>query len=326
VNFGWIGESWQYVSQALGIWIVAILIFGVISFVFGLFLGIAFHDPNYIPPPTQFGGGFYNSTNALTPAGKLLDFAFQWLFGAFVISCYATMALKQVKTGQLQFGDIISGASRYPQFLILYPIMFIASMIGTLLLCIGLFVVLGLLLPVYALVADGESAFSAVPRSMQAMSSNWLSAAGFTFVLTLLIIASAIPCGLGLFVTFPMMFVIMTLAYRDMIGFEGGVAGTYYGQPNYGQTAPGAWPPAPGQPQPPFGQQPQAPYGQQPQAPYGQQPQQPYGQPQPPYGQQPPPSFGQPPAPGYPPNQTPGGTPPPQGEPPSDTGLGGNQP
>lgn len=325
VNYGWIGESWSIVSQGIGVWIVAILMFGVVSFVIGLIIGLAFHDPNYVAPSggnsfaSGFASGMASSEDALTPLGKVVDWAFQWLFGSLTMTSYSWMAVKSVKTGQLEFGDIFGGMGRFPQFLLLYPLMFIAVVVGMLALCIGLFVVMGLLLPAYALVADGENAGAAFAKSIQGMSSGWLQATGLTFVLSLIVLASCIPCGLGLFVTVPMMSVIGALAYRDMIGFpDGGGAYGYaqpgygqpgYGQPYYGQQAPGSWPPPPGQPQPPYGQPPSTPpgYGQQPPPTFGQSPSTPpgYGQPQQPgYGQQPPaPGYGQqtppPPEPGY---------------------------
>ena len=43
----------------------------------------------------------------------------------------------------------------------------------------------------------------------------------FLFLFGILLFLSAIPCGLGLLVTLPMLYLISALAYRDMIGIPG---------------------------------------------------------------------------------------------------------
>jgi hypothetical protein len=115
-------------------------------------------------------------------------------------------------------------------------------------------VLTGLLLPAFALMADGVPVIPALRRSVRAMKGNWLGAAGFVLVLGLLVYASELPCFLGLLATVPMIFLICALAYRDMAGMTGIPPPP---APGYLPAAPGVWPPPPGQS--PYGQPPPPP-------------------------------------------------------------------
>lgn len=110
------------------------------------------------------------------------------------------------------------------------------------LMCLGL-ILWGLLLPAFALMADGEPIFGALRRSVRGMKAQWLPAAGFVFVLGLLVYASEIPCGIGLLATIPMVFLICALAYRDLVGMPNMAPPPV---PGYAPAAPGVWPPPPG--------------------------------------------------------------------------------
>jgi len=93
---------------------------------------------------------------------------------------------------------------------------------------------------------------------MGAMKQDMWNAGAFVLVLGLLVAVSIIPCGLGLFVTLPMFFLVSALAYRDMIGMPGAVSttGAYGVPPGYGASQSGVWPPPPEARPPAFGQPP----------------------------------------------------------------------
>ena len=58
----------------------------------------------------------------------------------------------------------------------------------------------------------------------------------------LLALVSALPLGLGLLVTVPMVFLLPALAYRDMVGMPGMV---FPAPPSYDPPQAGVWPPPP---------------------------------------------------------------------------------
>jgi hypothetical protein len=115
-------------------------------------------------------------------------------------------------------------------------------------------VVYGLFLPAFALAADGESIGGSFSKSFEGMKTEWLMSALFVLVLGLVyIFGTVLTCGLGFFVTIPMIFICSSLAYRDMVGMPGAptaMDGGMAGYAGYAQQA-GIWPPAPGQQQPP---------------------------------------------------------------------------
>lgn len=315
VNYGWISEAYKIFSQAPGIWIGAVVIYGVaesvIGFILGLILGAGHAAQTYTPTPGTSGASqiLQAMGSRQSPLETVVSDFVSWLMTSFEYASLYNMAVKQLRGKTIEFGDAFGGMPYFGNMLLATLLVGLLYVAGFLALCIGLLVAIAFVMPVYALVADGEPVMSALSRSFEGMKRDWLTGSLFGIVWGLVFIASMIPCGLGLLITVPMHFIIGVLAYRDMVGMPGalpeGVAGYGVSAPAYGQAQPGAWPPPPDANQSPYGQ-PQAPYGQS-QTPYG-QPQAPYGQPQTGYGQPPQPGYGQPQTPqqpGYGQPQTP---------------------
>lgn len=295
VNFGWISEAWQLFMAQAGIWIAATLALMALPIIllvifYGMMWTTMFpggfppHPPGSAPFPSSGPNPF-----AGTGLGKILTLELGFglvmsVYSAFLYGGLFRMAVRQVRGLPLAFGDIFAGGPLFGRmlgaiFLLAFgtygveglcaaPALIMvgthapqAALIVTFLLTFVLifcliWVLWGLLLPAFALIADGEPIISALRRSIQAMKGNWVSAAGFVFVLFLLVYASEIPCGLGLFATMPMVFLITALAYRDMVGMQGIVTPiSPYGATSTPGHTPGVWPPPPGQ-QPSFGQPP----------------------------------------------------------------------
>jgi len=324
VNFGWIGESWQIFSQAAGIWIGATVIYAVVYL--AIFVPFEFWMQTQWNPAFSTRGGvlgnpYAMNANPLSLYAKMFGSGLFWLFElaimlfmSFASSSLLRLALKQVRREPVGFADAFSGGNAVGRMFLFYLLSGLFNMLGVVACFVGMFVTYALVLPGLAMVADGDKPMDAFSKSIQGMKNDWIMAGLFMLVFFLLLIASEIPCGLGLFVTMPMFFIIAVLAYRDMAGMQG-INSPQYGMPSYGPDIPGTWPPPPGSfVQPPYGQQP---YGQPPSpSPYGQPPAPPQAQP-PYYGQQPPPSpYGQ--APTAPPTQTPPPYGQPRPEPPAD--------
>ncbi|BDI30204.1 hypothetical protein CCAX7_22550 [Capsulimonas corticalis] len=318
VNYGWIGESWQLFTQAAGAWILLLLANVVVSLIISFGLQAMFPNTNYTPPtPGASPWQVMATSQKMSSLGQFLSYVISWLTGGFFAACFYGLAVKQVRGQAVGVGDAFGGGPYYGQMLLATLVLGLLAGGGALVFCLGFFVVLGLMLPMQAMVADGVPAMEAISRSFEAMKADWLSAALFYIVMFLLILVSAIPCGLGLLATAPMTYLIAALAYRDMVGMPGANSGF---TPNYGAPQPGVWPPPPGAGNaPPYGGQPgNYPQGGQPGAwppPQGGQPgawPPPQGGPQ--FGQPPQggPQFGQPPSsPGaQPPGQWLGGSPP----------------
>ena len=258
VNFGWIGEAWRLFGLAAGVWVLGVLIYGLVSnLINGLIIHL-FANPGYAAPPGPFGGTMtqfgiqYGTNSNVTALGQALGALFAWIYGAFQAASLYHLAVKQVRREPVAFGDLFGGGPYFVNMLILNLITFVLYVAGFLVFCVGILAVGAFLLPASALVADGRSVGEALSQSFAGMKRDWLNAALFLVVFALLILASVIPCGLGLFVTVPMVYLVGVLACRDMVGMPG------IGQttPDYGAaSAPGVWPPAPGAWPPPPSQQ-----------------------------------------------------------------------
>ena len=292
VNFGWISEAFSLFQANIGVWIIAGLL-SLVPLVFAAIIGAiagasgaataGAYSPTAANPGAEFaqrlGGGGNPAVSLLIQIVSVVYRA--WLYGGVYKA-----AVKQVRGESISTADLLSGGSMMLPMLIYNIVYSLAVGIGTVLCIVPGLLALGLLFPGFALIADGESFGNALSRSIDGMKRDMWMAAAFAFVMGLVIAVSAIPCGLGLFVTVPMFYLVGALAYRDMIGMPTGAGG--YGQPGFGApAAPGVWPPAPSAAPPPT--EPPTAYGQTP-------PPTSFGQAAPPA-----PSWGQPQPPATPP-------------------------
>lgn len=267
---GWISEAWELFKANAGIWIVAalalILVPQVVNFVVGLLGGAASSVSQPAPSryPAGFPGGYGAGSN---PMGSILGtgvslglqlatMAFDLAWRAFLYGGVYRMAVKQVRGEPITFGDIFAGGQCFFPMLLFEIIYGLATLVGLLLCIVPCFLVTGLLFPCYALIADGVPLGEALSRSVDGMKRDLWGAAGFIFVMGLLILASFFAFCLGEFVTIPMSWLVAAIAYRDMIGMPGRVAA---GAGAFGTPVPGVWPPPPS-----AGQAPPSPFGQPP--------------------------------------------------------------
>lgn len=216
--------------------VVVVLGFLYTPFMYGGIYGMAVKQVRGEPIALAdiFGGGpvmlrMFGLVCLLYVGGLLLQFAFSTL---------PALAL--------HLGGTAGGSSNTPGF----PSMAQGgAAIGFLFLyLIALFAYYTLILPTLAMVADRKGVFAAIGLSVAGMAKDIGRGALVVFVLGLLLFISAIPCGLGLFVTLPMLCLISAIAYRDMVGIDGMVASV---TPVYGAPQTGVWPPPPGQAPPP---------------------------------------------------------------------------
>ena len=233
-------------------------------------------------PPGQTPPGSSGFPAPLTPGASLssrmtqiytLEIGFGLvyaLWSAFLYGGMFRMAVRQVRGLPLEIGDIFRGGPLFgrmlgaifllgfggyflealclgPMSLLIWrhgpaAATIVAGVVGAVLLIALALTYLGMLLPSFALMADGDRVRTALKRSLWAMKGRWAAAAGFVFVLTLLVYVSSAACYVGLLATIPMVFIICALAYRDMVGMPNMVPPP---APYYPAADAGVWPPAP---------------------------------------------------------------------------------
>lgn len=262
VNFGWLNESFDLFKANWVVWVLAVLVSMLVPVVIGAIIGALFGAAN---AASAGAGGFRRTSpfNSGLPVGvNLMTQAINLVYRAFIAGGLYRIAVKQVRGEPTSVGDVFSGGQYFlPMlgFTILYGL---AVGVGVILLIVPGLIVLYLMLPAFALIADGEGVSQAISRSVNGMKGDIWTGIAFILVLGLVMTLSACAFGLGLFVTYPMFWLVSALAYRDMIGMPGMAApASPYGAGPYGAPpayTPGVWPPPPGlappgQP-PPFGQ------------------------------------------------------------------------
>ena len=266
VNFGWIGKSFELFKANSTVWIIAgllSLVPVIFSFIVGAVAGAGSalsggQSPPVTPgdPAAAFERGL---TGGLSPGLSALLRIVTAVYTAWLYGGVYQVAVKQVRGEMTTTGDLFSGGPLLLKMLGFNIVYGFATVIGFLLCIVPGLLMSGLLFSGFALIADGETIGNAISRSMDAMKRDMWNAAAFVFVMGLLLFVSAIPCGLGLFVTVPMFYLTGALAYRDMIGMPGIAApASPFGTP-YGAApgvTPGVWPPPPGAVPPPSFNQP----------------------------------------------------------------------
>ena len=230
-----------------------------------------------LPPPSSHGFPAPLTPGAVLNSGMGSIWALEAGFGlvyafwsAFMYGGLFRMAVRQVRGLPLELKDIFRGGPLFgrmlgamlllglsgyfleavcvgPMGLLTWrhgPIAAIiaAGIIGVVLLLALELALAGLLLPSFALMADGDGALTALKRSIRAMKAQWAAAAGFVFVLGALWYAGALLCYVGLLATTPMIFLVCALAYRDMVGMPNMVPPP---APYYPPAQAGTWPPPP---------------------------------------------------------------------------------
>lgn len=263
------------------IWIAPSLLFVIVVYamMWSTMFPAGFPPAAYTPPPTP---GVHAFPAPLTPGVSMNSrmngiFALEagfvlvcMLWSAFLYGGMFRMAVRQVRGLPVEMRDIFRGGPLFgrmlgaifllgfgsyflealcigPLYLLIWkhgPLAaaIVAGVVGVALLVALSLSFTGMLLPSFALMADGGKVLPALKRSMEAMKSRWAAAAGFVFVLGLLVYASALPCYVGLLATAPMVFLICALAYRDMVGMPNMVPPP---TPYYPAAQAGTWPPPP---------------------------------------------------------------------------------
>lgn len=249
VNFGWISEAWGYFLSAAGIWIVGVLAYTILNMSLISLMKSLFPNPHYVQPPNPFGwqlnfGVTYGVNSDLTPLGQVLSLLLSWALSAFQGASLCHLAVKQVRGEPIAWSDIASGRPYWGSMMIYNLLAILAIIAGVFVMCIGVWVAAGFLLPGQAMVADGKRPLDAIAESVDAMKRDWVNAAGFAFVFSMILFISMLPCLTGLLVTIPMVYIISALAYRDMVGMTG-LRSPVVAPDNFEQQGHGVWPPPP---------------------------------------------------------------------------------
>ncbi len=238
VRWEWIGEGWNMFVQRWGTWVVHMLVFVLII--------IAIMAPIYIIAIVSTVAAGASEQPAAPPAiffvAMLLLYPLMLLVVAFLVAGTYKTAFKQLRGEPTSIGDLFSGADCFLRVLGTIFLVGILAMVGMIFCIIPAFIVLGFCFFALPLVVERRMGpIQAIQASIEATKKEWLMFTAFALVVQLIAGAGAILCYVGLLASYPVYFLIMTSAYRDVFGVAGASAPQTYSPPpppDYGMNPP----------------------------------------------------------------------------------------
>jgi len=189
INFEVFKAAWKLFEKNPAVWLVTTLVVVVAVSIPMLILSMA----------VPFIGGFLGSIPMLI-----------LLVGLF------RMALKQIAGGEISVGDAFDVKDVLAPAAIAAVLFLVGTTIGFTLLIIPGFVIGGLLLFTFPLIADGKckDGLEAVKLSFETLQSELLMAAVFYLLQSIILTAGLLFCGIGVFVAGPIIVLAQALLYR----------------------------------------------------------------------------------------------------------------
>ena len=203
-----LSESWSKVKGTKGIIIGGFLVFYVVllaaTFILGGVVGIfgALSENLFL----VFVGEILSS---------LLASALAYPFRAGI----NMVGIRRAADQPLSFNEIFSHFGRTVPLIITAVVMMLLIYLGMILLLIpGIYLAVAYLLAIPLVVERGLSPWQALEASRKAITQHWFKVFGLFLLLGLIVIVSAIPLGIGLVWSIPLMVVAMGVLYRTVFG------------------------------------------------------------------------------------------------------------
>ena len=228
VRFGeWISEGWKmfteqwkgWVTLSLGFFVAVVVPIGafiVTMYVMMVATMMSQQHPRAAPPqmPVMTLIIFYVGLFALIML--LMPLTVLMMGGAY------RAAFKQLRGGRVEFRDLFSARNCYWRLLGATLLHSVFVFIGGMLCVIPAFIVAGLLLFTLPLIVERDlGVFEAMRASRDLTQRHLLMFTLFAFVVQLIASAGSYACYVGLLATWPLMFTMTAVAYRDCYGVSG---------------------------------------------------------------------------------------------------------
>jgi hypothetical protein len=142
------------------------------------------------------------------------------LSGAISAGTYILFA-KKLLTGRAEIGDVFKGFNYFVPALVASILVGIFTFVGILLCILPGLVVAAVYQFVFLFIIDRKLDFwPAMEASHAVVKTDYMGFTLFLLAMACLHIAGALLCGLGLIVTIPLQYAAITIAYRDVVGFQ----------------------------------------------------------------------------------------------------------
>jgi hypothetical protein len=134
-------------------------------------------------------------------------------------------AFKQLRGEQIRVSDLFSGGEHFLSMLFAGLLIGFLAMLGMLLCFIPGLIVVGLYFFTLPLIVERRMGlFGAMKESFAVTSQSLLMFTVFTLVTYLIASAGTYVCYIGMIVTWPLLFTISAVAYRDCFGLKGALS------------------------------------------------------------------------------------------------------
>jgi hypothetical protein len=221
----WISEGWRMFTEQWKAWVVNALIFlGITVFPVAAvsigsylyFLSILTTTPRNATPDIS-GEAVFGFLMVL-----LVTILFSLVTQSFLLGGMHLSAMKQLRGEKVEVRDLFSGGSYFFQILGATLLIVALCAIGYLLCILPAFLVLGALFFTIPLIVDRRlGVVEAMKTSYELTRRNIWMFTLFVFVLYFLASAGNYACFVGMLATYPLLFTVTAVAYRDLFGLEG---------------------------------------------------------------------------------------------------------
>ena len=226
-RFGdWISEGWKMFTEQWKAWVLLALGYFMVMLV-----------PSIAVMFAVFSAAFASAASQAGPYGRSAPPTFPF-FIVFVVTMLSLVVLlplsayfkggmyksafKQLRGGRLEFRDLFSAGDCFLPLLGETILVGLVVLIGTMFCIIPGFVAAGLLMFAAPLCVERKmGVIEAMRASYEMTKQNILIFTLFAFILQLIVSAGTYICYVGVLATYPLMFTMAAVAYRDCFGLSG---------------------------------------------------------------------------------------------------------
>jgi uncharacterized membrane protein len=221
-------------TQRWSTWVIHMLVFVLVI--------LALVAPIYI---IAIAGSLTASATEMPEAPPAIFFVAMFILYPLILLAAAFMAagtykaaMKQLRGEPTSVGDLFSGGDCFLRVLGAIFLVAIFSALGGIFCIIPGLIVQGLCFFTIPLVVErGLGPVQAIQASIEATKKDWLMFTLFAFVVGLVASIGVILCYVGALASYPLLFTITSIAYRDVFG----VAGASNPQPYSPPPPPSSW-------------------------------------------------------------------------------------
>jgi len=131
------------------------------------------------------------------------------------------MGIKRSVDAPISASMVFNNFSKMLPLFMTLILMYIMILIGFILLVIpGIYLMVAYYMAMPLVVEKGMSPWQAMETSRKAITHRWFSVFGLFIVMIIIITISAIPLGIGMIWTLPMLMIAYGILYRNMFGVE----------------------------------------------------------------------------------------------------------